>query len=382
MLDTVILNIPVDKFEIIKPEMFIPNATDFMGSYSYGKAYNNPTREESKWNYFPRMTLYRRPFVLPSLKVEFSAPKILFQNNLDEVNEADFDSVVNFLREKMALRGVDISQENLKHAAVSAFHASKNIEMSGYTTATMAIKALSMLQLTKRLDLTKTDFRNGGQSLQYYSKSHSLVFYDKICDMGKDEKRSIDHDMKDVQKSLFCLIRKMRRSTDVEILKMEVRLSQKRKMNSVLEKLGFRKNPTFEDIFKKEVCQAVLLDYWNTYVWEKNIHLFQKDKSKRDELIEISDYISNHNGKPIQALALLAIKDFCKGEGAESFRQIMEDKFGKSSWVNMSRHLKDLNHLAARSSRSLPEDYIKDIEIALQKFNSFRKEQILTQDDY
>lgn len=381
MLDTVILNFPIDKFDIWTPEMFFPDAEEFLADCGYQKACNNPTREESKWEYFPRMTLYRRPSkigMVINLRIEFSVPKLLFQNNLDEIEESNFEEVIKKLREKLLKKGAYIMIDDLKEATVSGFHASKNIELNGYVTATMAIKELSKVQLTKRLDLAKTDFRNGGHSLQYYSKSHSLVFYDKIADMGKNEKRSIDHDMKGVQKSLFCQINDWRRKTDIEILKMEVRLSQKKKMNTVLEKIGFNKNPVFRDIFKKEVCQKILLDYWNTLVQERNLHLFQQSKSKKDELIEISDYISNQSGRPAKAVALYAIKDFCRSEGAELFRQIIEDKFGKSTWANVNKYLKELNTIAANTNTLPPEDYIKDIETALKKFEVFRKEKIIT----
>lgn len=381
MIDTVILNFPLNKFDIWKPEMFFPNSNDFMAGTGYDRACNNPTKEESKWDYYPRMTLFRRPSKMGlhiSLRIEFSVPKLLFQNNLDEVEESDFEEAIQKLRAKLLEKGVFIQLEELKEATVSGFHASKNIELNGYITATMAIKELSKIQLTKRLDLTKTDFRNGGHSLQYYSKSHSLVFYDKIADMGKDEKRSIDHDMKGNQKSLFCQINEWRRKTDIEILKMEVRLSQKRKMNMMLEKIGFSKNPTFRDIFRKEVCQKVLLEYWNTLVQEKNLHLFQQSKSKKDDFLEISDYISNNNGKPRKAVALYAIKDFCKSEGVELFRQIIEDKFGKNSWNGISKSLKELNEIALKNNAVSSELCLKDIEEALKKFEVFRKEQVIT----
>lgn len=379
MLDTVIMNIPLEKVDIRKPEMFTPNAQTILDTYGYGKAVNNPSKEESKWEYFPRMTLYRRytnAGVMAGLKIEFSAPKILFQNNLDEVEEKDFEKVVIELQRKLLMKGVYIMREDLESGNVSAFHASKNIELSGYTTATMVINDLAKVQLTRRMDLNKTDFRNGGHSLQYYSISHSLVFYDKIADMGKDGKRSIDKEVKSVQKSLFHEIKELRRSTDVEILKMEVRLSQKRKMDSILEKLGYKKSPTFRDIFREDVCKKVLLDYWNMLVQAKNNFLFQQDKNKQDKFIDIADSISRNNGKPVKAVALMGINDFCKSEGVQLFRQIIEDKFGKGSWNNMNKYLKELNAISS-SSNSLPQDfYSKDIIEALNKFEVFKKASI------
>ena len=65
------------------------------------------------------------------------------------------------------------------------------------------IAELEKVNLTEKLDLDKTQFRNSGHSLQYRAKSHSLVFYDKILDLQKTEKRAIDQDQKLQQQSLL-----------------------------------------------------------------------------------------------------------------------------------------------------------------------------------
>ena len=40
------------------------------------------------------------------LKIEFSAPKLLFGNNLEELEEADFDKIINKLQEIIKEREV------------------------------------------------------------------------------------------------------------------------------------------------------------------------------------------------------------------------------------------------------------------------------------
>src|SRR5262245_29680440 len=51
--------------------------------------------------------------------------------------------------------------------------------------------------LSQRLDLAKTDFRNGGHAVRYHANSLDIIFYDKIKDLERariSEKRAIERD--------------------------------------------------------------------------------------------------------------------------------------------------------------------------------------------
>ena len=99
MLDTTILQIPIDYSAIIDHDRFSPSTINILGNRKvFSKHINNPTKEDKeKWGYAPRLTLIKREGKL-YLKVEFSAPKLLFRNNLDEIEEDNFDEVVNRLQ--------------------------------------------------------------------------------------------------------------------------------------------------------------------------------------------------------------------------------------------------------------------------------------------
>ena len=373
MIDTIILFLQLNQFRITKPYLFVPDAKTF--SNAYGKAVNNPTSSEWKADYKPKMTLYRRP-VLSGLRVEFSAPKILYNNNLDEIEEKDFDELIKKLKEKMAIRGVEVSRDILKNAKLSAIHPSKNIELSGYVSSSMVIRDLAKVDLTKRLDLTKTKFGVKGESLQYYSNSHSLVFYDKIADMGKYSKRAIDKENTYFQKSLFHEIKEMRRLTDIEILKMEVRLIGKRKINEMMDRIGAKQDPVFKDIFKKDICQAMLVYYWKELVLEKNKFIFQNEKSnKQEEFFSILSKSRANGKKPTHSLISWALQNFCYSEGVAVCRQMIEDIFGEKSWPSIAPYLKGLNEISEIDFEKYKKSYVKDIEQSLAEFKMIKKEQ-------
>jgi len=375
MIDTIILFLQLNQFRITKPYLFEPDANELFKMGVYGKAVNNPTSVEWKEDYKPKMTLFRRP-CFGGLRVEFSAPKILFNNNLDEIEEKYFNELIEKLKVKLAIRGVEVSKNVLKNAKVSAFHPSKNIELSGYVSSTMVIRDLAKVDLTKKLDLTKTKFDVAGESLQYYSNKHSLVFYDKIADMGKYSSRAIDKENTYLQKSLFHEIKEMRRLTDIEVLKIEVRLIGKRKINEVMAKIGAKQDPVFKDIFKKDICQAILKDYWQTIVLEKNKFIFQNEKSdKQEEFFDILSKSRTRGSKPTHSLILWALQNFCYSEGVPVCRQMFEDIFGSKSWYSITPYLKEVNEISEIDFEKYKKSYVDDIEQGLADFDAIKKEQ-------
>lgn len=134
------------------------------------KAVYNPSKAEKRAGYKPRLTLIKKPFTERAhaiiLRIEFSAPKILYGNNFVELRgHDDFMPVLTALHTALASMGIEVTVEILKTASVSAIHYSKNIPL---------IRELEKLDLFAKLDLTQTDFRNSGQMVKYHAAPMKL----------------------------------------------------------------------------------------------------------------------------------------------------------------------------------------------------------------
>ncbi|MFH1564328.1 MAG: hypothetical protein ABIC82_00560, partial [bacterium] len=247
MLDTIILTIPKQCYSITDYKKFhtTKEAMEYFG-VGYACFKNNPTKEDKDIGiYKPCLTIFRRGAGL-DLQIQFSAPKLLFNNNLDELGQENFNCAVNILNDRLLSMGVKLySKEVIENANVIAFHPSKNIPLTQGYTAVFAIKELAKINISKKFDVDTKDYRNGGQSLQLYTNSHSMVFYDKINDLNKEKNRAIDKDQTPQQKDIFNFIKEQQ--PRLEILRLEIRLSKKRKMDEILEKVGHAPNPTFKD---------------------------------------------------------------------------------------------------------------------------------------
>jgi len=351
-MDTIVLSIPIDNIDIKNYDRFTPNAITVLRSNKFIKGYNNPSRQEILCDYKPKLTLCRRfPREKSTLTVEFSAPKIVFNgDNISEVDDSYFDELVDKLYQKIQTMGVYISKDYIINAPVSAFHPSKNILIvSGYTSRGI-IAELRKINVPKRFDVDNKTFRNNGYSLQFRTEVNSIVFYDKIADIGKPVKSSIDQEKTNAQLELFDTIENNRRQNPIEIFRMEIRLNGKQKIKEVLRKVGYGHiiNPTLKDIFKKDLCQKILKTYWEEIILENNIFLFGIEEKPQKILNDILKHPPDGQDKIKQlkqAIFLTGIIALCKDEeGVRGLRAIVEESFSQRTWYRtVSDELKKAN---------------------------------------
>ena len=368
MLDTIILLLPESKFRITNPAMFSMNPNILKKILGYAKSENNPTAADRKSGiYKPRMTPYKRGSNL-FLKIEFSAPKILWRNNVDELCDGDFETMIEQLRLRIAEMGVQIWTHDLKKAEVLAFHPSKNILITNNYSASLAVRELKKTEVSLLFDVDYKEFRNSGEILQFYAKCHALIFYDKVRDLPKPEARAIDKDQTLYQSSLFDnLFRK------IEILRMEVRLCEKRKINEILNKLGYSKDPTLEDIFKQEVCQKILKFYWTEF-FDNYKFIFNISNSPQ-RLLEIL-LAKSPKTTVRRAMEWIGLMTLIRDdEGFRGLRAIIGKYRPKTSWAHFKGKIERFKSDIYKQNLCA---FIEDIETQLNKFEPIKLDQLST----
>ena len=367
MLDTIILQIPKNDYWITDYKKFGTTKCameNFRAGFTSFK--NNPTPEDDKRGiYKPCLTIYRRGIRL-DLKIQFSAPKLLFNNNLDELEQADFDSVVKILIKKLADMGVKIFTENLKNAPVLSFDPSKNIPLNGGYTASFAIKELAKIDISKKFDIDLKNYRNNGQALQFYTNSHSFIFYNKVNDLNKAKNRAIDKHQTAQQRNIFEFIKEKR--PRLEILRFEIRLSKKRKMNEILKEVGYSPDPLFKDIFKKDLCQKILNLYWTKY-FSDNPFIYSTHNDPQEILQKI--FMIYPKMKNPMAYKYVGLYMLCKAEqGIRGLRQIIESRrIYKVNWELAKREFEKFEDKIFSNS---VWGFLQDIKRELKEFKPFR----------
>jgi hypothetical protein len=84
------------------------------------------------------------------LHIEFSVPKLLNGNSVQEYNDTDFDRVIEELQARLSQMGIKIFKVLLRKAIVVKAHFGKNIVLPAPMTVQDAISTLYKADITPR----------------------------------------------------------------------------------------------------------------------------------------------------------------------------------------------------------------------------------------
>lgn len=346
MIDTIVITLNRNQFTVLEPEKFTPHAMQVFdltrSGYECGKrgfvscTQSATAKEKRAGIYKPRLTLTKRrqgkKYVI-TLRVEFSGPKLLFGNNFDELTDRDFSALIKKLISVMADMGVKVSAHCLKKANISAIHYSKNIILGDYVSSSMILRELAQANITTRLDLNKTDYRNGGHSVKWHANSYEIACYDKVKDMQqarKSEKRAIEHDSA-MQMDLFL---KYVAPKSQEVLRIEIRLNTRKKLEDMLGQLNYTNSLTFKCLYSEGIARDMILHYWSLIV--KGLSIIKlKTESPEDVYQSIA---KNHpEYKPAKILKVLGLKTLIDSIGVLGAKSLFQGS--NRSWQRLMQEI-------------------------------------------
>lgn len=378
MIDTIALNLKRNMFVVLDKTRFYPLAQSLGGNF-FRKWVRNPSKKEMEdYGYLPKLTYIERP-AENILKVEFSAPKLIFGNNFDELENEDFEKVVIKLKQQLKLLGIHVFEFLLNNAPVSVIHYSKNIALTDGSTPYMYLKEIQKANVNLRLDFNQTDFRNEGHSLKFRTNSFEITFYDKVKDLEKakiSEKRAIEKD-NFIQMNLFEGIKETRKIKPLEILRMEVRLNQPQKIRQILRKINFKTKPTFQNLFQKEIAKKVLLYHLNQIENAYPKPLCFKPKSTKDFIAQFT--IDNPKTKLKTPFMVFGFYKVLEELPTREIRELLK-KYPKQAWYRFYKEINRFNY----PKNTLP--IFKPIKNSITQFKSFKlldfQEKMLNNDKY
>ncbi len=363
MIDTIVLTLNQNMFRITEHDRFEPSTKGlYNSSYSFGgRGYltckQNPTPNELRNGiYKPRLTITKRFYkgiYQTMLKIEFSAPKLLFKNNLDELDDDNFEAVISVLLQKLKDMGVLVLNEILTIAPVSSIHYSKNIKLLNGLTPFTLLKEIQKSNISQRLDFNQSDFRNEGHSFKFRANSYEVAFYDKLKDIEQakiSEKRAIEKDNV-IQMSLFDEVKQQQRRQSFEILRMEVRLNQRQKIKQILRLIGNGAEPIFQSLFKKEIAQNILLHYLNLIEESYPKTLFFNAKSNEDFISQF--IIDNPKAKLKEVTTALGFHNTLQEAGVRDIRKLFI-RYPKRSWYRFINEMNSYNYIKTNQSPFMP----------------------------
>lgn len=351
MIDTVTIRAP---FGELLPGMNHEQELQWLDSWDivsfrpFKRWKRNPTSSEKQsGHYYPQLTAYRerthnwRLFV----KIQFSVPKLCLGNNLDELADQQLVQAVGALQQSLARVGFNPSQQVLLRAEVVNLHYSKNIVLRDDYKATELIGYLRRIQVTGRLHKRDTQYRRGS-GINLYNKAFGFSIYDKMAELDQNLADSI-----------------VLNGAKPEVLRLEVRMETKKKLNHTFEKLGLRINPTFREVFDSAKSSLVVTHFWETLI-KPQIAVITDG---RESVITLAQHLLRGKPglKPNKALKIgglvLAGRD---SGGLSELKTIILNRQSSRTWYSLNREIKEANEILA----TIETNWWEQIDIQLDAY--------------
>lgn len=369
MIDTVKLTLDKTMVAMIDKNRFE------RGLGNSGRGYftlvQNPTTGELKRGiYKPRLTLTTRfnhsGRSEETLTAEFSAPKLVFGNNFDELTDKDFPTVIQKLQPILKGMGVRVFKHCLINAPVSLVHYSKNIVLTDYSTPYTYISQLKKANISKRLQINQTDFRNG-HGLKFRANSFEIAFYDKIGDL--QEAKTSEKRAEEPQNALqLGLLDVLEQENPFEVLRYEVRLNQRWKIKQILKKIRKEVEPTFKNLFSQDMAQKVLLHHLNGVEEAYPPLLSSQYNDPKSFFTGIR--VANPGMKLAKAVKMVGLKVLLDDVGIREFRE-MTRRDGDPAWYALNKEMKGLKTASEKSVFSVLREELNKFEpVKLVDFQS------------
>lgn len=382
MIDTIVLTLPQESFAITNPDAFTPSAQWAITENKYALrgiiSKQNPTKKElASGVYNPRLTLLQHPYfakaskgkptstVKTLLKIELSLPKLFFGNNFEELTQKQFPDLVQKLCTVLHTMGIATDVETIACASASGIHFSKNIPLTDGSIAYHYISKIKEANATLTLDVNQTDYRNTGHSYKWHSNAYELVFYDKIRDLEqakKSDKRSMEKDNA-IQLHLYDALHNKKM---FEVLRMEARLNNRRKIQQLLKKLNIKAELTFKGLFKTNIARKVLLHYLAEVERARPPLLDFKTNNAKSLLVTL--IFNNPTISPRRILQLYGMKLALDHISIRELRT-MFGACNKRSWYRLIADMKDVTI----TQHPAPPNSFKFIRDCLEAFKATGK---------
>ena len=301
----------------------------------------NPTAIMKKTGkYYPRLTYIERPAKSGKtyqLAIELSVPKLVFNNNFDELTDDDFPTVLkalsDVLREMKSLWLFKFQLENLE---VSKIDYSKNIVLDNGMPVSYITGIVRRADISKVYDVEKDTFRNGGHIFHIHTNALDVALYDKVEDLKqsiKSPKRAYESDSL-VQQNLIDAFNKNR---NISVLRVEVRLNGKKQIRSMLEKIGLPSdNLTFGRLFSSDISSKVVNYHWQRIL--SKVPKAQLDFQTPDNILV--KLLANDNVRPMNLLASLGYYSLmASSDDSRNARSLIEKKLGSKAWYRLSKSI-------------------------------------------
>lgn len=335
MIDTIRLKL--NKFKVINSdnffckrgtEKFIP----FIDTLNNNQCYSTIFSEGNYQEYHLKSYIKYEPhFYRPSrivvkdipvnpirfwLEIEVSLPKVLYGHNFYEIQQTQFETVINSLYDMLLQFGIQIDLNELRTTtSISRIDFCKNILIR--STAKNFIQLLLKFQKDRSHTYDKFD-----TSVLFANKQQGLIAYDKIEEITKVLRDKSYNNRASKEYEVAKILNSHKRN----VIRIEHRLLNRQTIKREIGPITGSYPLTFENIFKTDISSRILLKHWSKAISEEKLKLLLLGEKQVSFIFDELKKSAEHSSKKFNPFSTTYIKLLYEVGEKETNRRILSVK--------------------------------------------------------
>lgn len=338
-----------------------------------------------KQRYYPKVEIFEnfhptQERLEYSLRLESSLPKLIFGNNLQEIEASNRENILFTLEDRLKMMGIAVRTSNLSRALVTAIHFGKNTFLPENILHREIVDELIKTAINQTEDVTRTQHKNSGEVLQIYSGVREYAFYDKVRDLRKPSNRRTDKGAKtSVEKDLFTSYPIAHR----ECFRFEYRLKHAPTLRKEINMILGRKHDvivTFNDLFSETLWKQILWNAWRKLIEipHNKLALFVTANNEQmifTHMMKIIRQGKKNAHSQNKMIIAYGISQILKHIGVK----MVKDEFSRTWSAKAAERLEEKFKIAIQLTEGLTySDRIMFIDKALEEFRRIDSETLRT----
>lgn len=298
-----------------------------------------------------------------NLYIEFSAPKLLFDNNLEELTDNDLDTLCLSLSTFLMNNGINLSANELRHCPVKSVHYGKNVVLTDGVLPDLIIQYLSKANMPLKRREQKTLYPGGGTAFHSATNTRAFCVYDK-----KKEIHSTNHTKGSIfETDSWCQVSTLNSLNNIEVLRLELRLESKKAIQTEFRKCKIPISYTspLEELFKTEIAKKLLQS--QIMNMEHQILPILKNESGLMQFAELVSSLNPH-ARPTTIALAITLKTLSNYKSTREIRQML--RTSNQQWSRLMSQMSNINIPPPKT------DCLDAIKRQLEEFKPIKLEEI------
>lgn len=309
--------------------------------------------------YIPRLTyatVLTKYGLRDEIRMEFSIPKLLYQNNFLNADKSELEHVMERVTDVLnyIYHFEEVKIEDVERATVMRIDCGTIAFLPNVEVYNMACSRIYSARMDKRIDIDAPNYSEKANGIVVKCNSWELVFYNKNEELRRycSSYRKAKFEENDSIMIANGFLQELDK-TEVVAMRCELRLVNKRNINSALARINEDgRQLTLQNLLEHDIPRRLLQCYWLQVV--EGLPRYDMLSASEEDVFNV---LSSQGGTLKQLTEKMGLVTLSNLPNQHRLREAVENRSGRTGWNRFKKKLEALPEFPREKD---PIAYISD----------------------